>query len=228
MSDSSILKKIYRALVWSSLVVLIVAMILILRQSSPPDVAYDSQAAARAQQKFAAADQAVAAGRPSRVQLDPTELNSYLHQNLDLMGEGSEPSASSAPSNELADTKPAPPADPTASIPGADHATMEEVQSSVRDVKVDMVGDLIKAYVVFNFHGKNLSLELQGRLHAEDGFLKFDPVSGKLGSLPLPQSTLDAAVKRLMESPQNREQLRLPPGVSDIRIENGQAVVVYK
>ena len=35
-------------------------------------------------------------------------------------------------------------------------------QSSVKDVKLDMDGDLVKAYVIFDFHGNNLSLELDG------------------------------------------------------------------
>ena len=31
-----------------------------------------------------------------------------------------------------------------------------------------------------------------------------------------------------MSSPENREKLKLPDDISDIKIENGQAVVVYK
>jgi hypothetical protein len=58
--------------------------------------------------------------------------------------------------------------------------------------------------------------------------MKFEPVAGKLGSLPLPQSMLDAAVNQLMNSPENREKLRLPDDVNDISIQNGQAVVSYK
>jgi len=98
----------------------------------------------------------------------------------------------------------------------------------VKDVKVDMDGDLVKAYVVFDFHGKDLSLELDGHLGSQNGYLKFIPVSGKLGSLPLPQSTLDAAVAKMMASPENREKLKLPADINDIQIQNGQAVVSYK
>jgi hypothetical protein len=54
------------------------------------------------------------------------------------------------------------------------------------------------------------------------------PVSGSLGSLPLPQATLDAAVNKLMASPENREKLRLPAGVKDIEVENGQLVIEYE
>jgi len=228
MSSPSAFKRAYRAIVWSGFAVLLAVLVLVLRESPRPDVAFDSQAAARAEQKFEAAGEAAAAGRSDKVELNPTELNSYLRQNLELMGEGSATPDANSPPDELADSKPSAPADPTATIPGADHATIEQVQSSVRDVKVTMSGSLITAYVVFDFHGKNLSLELEGHLHSENGYLKFDPVSGKLGSLPLPQSTLDSAVQRLMDSPENREKLRLPPDVSDIAIVNGQAVVIYK
>jgi hypothetical protein len=117
---------------------------------------------------------------------------------------------------------------PATTFAGTDQPTLEEVQSSVKDVKVDMVGDVVKAYVVFDFHGKDLSLELDGHLGARDGYLKFEPVAGKLGSLPLPQATLNSAVEKMMASPENREKLKLPADISDIQIVNGQAVVSYK
>ena len=60
------------------------------------------------------------------------------------------------------------------------------------------------------------------------GYLHFDPLSGKLGLLPLPQSALDNAVRRMLESPENKEKFRLPPGINDIRIEGGELFVVYR
>jgi len=233
MSKPSPLKLIYQILTWSSLAGLVLILALILRKSPAPDVPYDPSAAARAEQKFAAADQAKAAGQPAQVQLDRTELNSYLQQNLELAGSsaaaaaasspagsGANPSATSASGNSAAS--------PLGALNGPDQPSLEEVQSSVKDVKVDMDGDLVKAYVVFDFHGKDLSLELDGHLGSQDGYLKFEPVAGKLGSMPLPQSTLDSAVEKMMSSPENREKLRLPADISDIQVQNGQAVVSYK
>jgi hypothetical protein len=57
---------------------------------------------------------------------------------------------------------------------------------------------------------------------------QFEPVTGKLGSLPLPQSALQAAVDKMMASPENREKLKLPADISDIQIQDGQAFVKYK
>jgi hypothetical protein len=58
--------------------------------------------------------------------------------------------------------------------------------------------------------------------------MQFQPVGGQLGSLPLPQSVLQSAVDKLVSSPENKEELRLPNGVRDIRIEDGQLVVSYQ
>jgi hypothetical protein len=60
------------------------------------------------------------------------------------------------------------------------------------------------------------------------GYLRFEPTSGKLGSLPLPQSTLESSVMRLFDAPENREKMRVPLEIRDIRIENGEVVVEYR
>jgi hypothetical protein len=224
MPSKSPYRTAYRVLRWGALVALGLIIGLILRKSPPPNVAYDPQATARVEQKFAAADQATAAGQPAQVQLDRTEVNSYLQQNLQTANSSAAvgvPVSGAAPS---ADAKPG----FSTSIPDDNSATLDQVQSAVKDVKVDMDGDLVKAYVIYNFHGQDLSLELDGHLGSQDGYLKFVPVAGKLGSLPLPQATLDAAVNKMMESPENREKLKLPNDINDIHIENGQAVVSYK
>jgi hypothetical protein len=232
MADVPVFTRLYRILTWLSFVGIVLVLVLVLRKSQPPNVPNDPNAASRVQQKFADADQAKAAGQQPQVALDRTELNSYLQQNLQL--EGSAPGANApvpAPPANGANASPAGGAaspDPMAGIAGSDQPTLEQVQSSVKDVKVDMDGDLVKAYVVFDFHGKDLSLELDGHLGTQDGYLKFEPVAGKLGSLPLPQSALDSAVEKLMASPEDREKLKLPADVSDIQIVNGQAVVSYK
>jgi hypothetical protein len=234
MADPALFKKLYRILSWSSLAGLVLTLGLVLRKSPAPHIPYDPSAAARVEQKFAAADQARAAGQPSQVQLDRTELNSFLTQNL-VLPEQAQPGstgtvqAAGAPADVTAPgTRAADPANPASALGSNEQPTLEQVQSAVKDVKVDMDGDVVKAYVIFDFHGKDMSLELDGHLRAENGYLRFVPISGKLGSLPLPQSTLDSAVEKMMNSPENREKLRLPADVNDIQIVDGHAVISYK
>jgi hypothetical protein len=95
-------------------------------------------------------------------------------------------------------------------------------------VKVELIDDRVRAYVAFDFHGKNMSLQLEGRLGADKGYLHFEPISGQLGSLPIPQSSLQAAVQRMMDSPENREKLKLPAEISDLRIEHGELLATYR
>src|SRR5271169_1712848 len=233
MAGPNLSQKIYKILSRSSLAALILTIVLVLHKSPAPNIPFDPNAAARAEQKFQAADEAKAAGQPGQVALDRSELNSYLAQNLQTQAP---PPGSDAPGDTKAGAAaPAPAADggnaandPGAALAAGDPRSLEDVQSTVKDVKVDMVGDLVKAYVIFDFHGKDISLELDGHLGAENGFMKFEPVSGKLGSLPLPQSTLNAAVEKMIASPENRDKLRLPADISDIKIVDGKAVIQYK
>jgi hypothetical protein len=219
----AIVRKIFS---WVVLTVLVLTLVLILKKSPAPDVVTSRAAAAIAEQKLDAADQASSSGQPAEVQLNSTELNSYLAENLQLAGSsssgasGAVPAPSSAQSPASAASAPA--------IAGADPRTVAEAESSVRDVKIDLNGDLVTTYVVFNFHGKDLSLELEGHLYTEGGYLRFDPVGGKLGSFPLPQSALQDAVQKMTDSPENRDKLRLPSNVSDIEVENSQIVISYR
>jgi hypothetical protein len=235
MADTKLAGTLYKILSWSSLAGLILTIVLVLHKSPAPNIPFDPGAAERAEQKFAAADQAKASGQPGSVALDRSELNAYLAQNLQTQTPapvgtpaGASGAANSAAPAAAGDGGGIAANDPSAALAAGDPRSIEDVQSSVKDVKVDMVGDLVKAYVIFDFHGKDISLELDEHLSAENGFMKFEPVSGRLGSLPLPQSTLNAAVEKMMASPENRDKLRLPADISDIKIVDGQAVIQYK
>ena len=201
----SLFRLVFRILRWSTYVLTLITLILLLHKTPPPAVASTPQAAASAEEKVSQVQQSVLEGQPATLRLDETELNSYLANHLDL-------SASSPSSGTGTPTD----------------TDVEQVRSSVRDVKVQMEGDQVHAYLLFDLHGKEMSLDLVGRLGAADGYLKFEPISGHIGSLPIPQSALESAVKQLMESPVNREKLRLPSDVSDLRIENGELVTTYR
>ncbi len=205
----------FRCLRWSTYLAALVTLILILHKSPPPAVQTSPQAATRAEQKLEEVQQSVSQGQKATLRLDESELNSYLATHLDLAQNVAASSATPDASQVINSS-----GEPSA-------ADVDQVRSSVKDVKVQMEGDHVRAYVVFDLHGKDMTLELVGRLGSNDGYLKFDPISGQLGSLPIPQSTLQSAVDRLMNSPENRDKLKLPPDVSDMHIEDGQFVASY-
>jgi hypothetical protein len=86
----------------------------------------------------------------------------------------------------------------------------------------------VQAYLVFDFHGKSMSLSVNGRVRTVEGYLQFEPTSGWLGSLPIPLAALSRAVGNAFSSPENREKLRLPEYVRDLVVEGGQIVVSYR
>jgi hypothetical protein len=212
----------FRCLRWSTYLATLVTIILLLHKSTPPSVQSSPQAAARAEEKFEQAAESASEGQKATLRLDENELNSYLAARLGAAIKNENATPPSASTSKADDTQ-------TTEGPGAPTAAdVEQMRSSVKDVKVQMEGDQVHAYVIFDVHGKEMSLDLVGKLGSEDGYLKFVPVSGQLGSLPIPQSTLESAVQHLMDSPENREKLKLPSDVSDMHIENGQLVATYQ
>ena len=214
----------YRILKWTSLAGIVLSLILILHKVPPPDVPSDPAAASRLEAKFQDVQLAGASGQPYLLRITEAELASFLGTHLELNAQATAPS----PAQSLG-ASPEPAQTPAqAAPPSENEPSVQEVQSSVRDVRINLIEDRVRAYVLFDFHGKDLSLQIEGHLHAEDGYLKFDPVSGSLGSFPLPHSSLESTVRKMMDSPENREKMRLPPEISDLRIENGEVVVSYK
>ncbi len=193
----------FRIVRWTTYAAAIISLLLVLHKKPPPLVETSPQAAARAEQKIQQTDQAVAAGQSTTLRIDEMELNSYFAAHLNLAGNGGAGTPAGQPD-------------------------VESVRSSVRDVKIELLSDRVRAYVVFDMLGKDLSLQIEGKLHAACGHILFEPVAGEIGSFPIPRSALDSAVRRMMESPENREKFKLPDEVSDIRIENGEVVLSYR
>jgi hypothetical protein len=210
-----LLRRIWRISNWLTLAALVVVVLLILRPAPAPGIYIDAQAKQRAAAKLHESLSTASGGQPTELRLDEAELNAFLASNLGL--EGMPDAATGAAAQGGAEGS-APSSQPS----------LDEARSNVKDVKVTMQGDRMQAYVLFDLLGKDMTLVLEGRLAVKDGYLRFEPSSGKIGSLPIPQSALQAAVARLMDSPANRNSLRLPDGVKDVRIENGQLVVAPK
>ena len=203
-------RRIYRVFRWAALGSSILVLMLMLRKSPPPDVQINPEAAKRAEDKLHELRSASKEDRPYTLQLDEAELNSWLRSNLHLGLKGDETPAEPALNEE--DTAQA----------------VERLRSTVRDVKIQLLGDRLRGYVLFDFHGKDLTLVLEGRLAVEDGYLRLQPTRGTLGALPLPHSSLKSAVARLFDRPENRETFRVPPEIRDIRVERGELVVVRR
>jgi hypothetical protein len=152
--------------------------------------------------------------------MDESELNAWLSHNLALKRPGGAKPAMPQTTESLIEL--AKTATGGQSVSAED---LQRAQSSVRDIQIVLQEDALRIYVLFDFHGMDLSLELEGRPVVRDGYIKLEPSGGKLGSLPLTLGTLQSVIDRIFESPNNKEKFKLPPGIKDIRIEQRQLVI---
>jgi hypothetical protein len=91
---------------------------------------------------------------------------------------------------------------------------------------VSFEGDVVHGQFVTEIAGKSVVVTVSGHLGAKDGYATFDPTEFKVGELSVPVSLVnDSLQKKLLEQ---RDRLKLPDSVSDVRVENGELVLKQK
>jgi hypothetical protein len=173
-------------------------MLLALHQSPVPQIDISRDAGGRAQAKIAHFRSSASAGSLRILRMTEAELNGWLASSAALE---SDPGG-----REKGDGDPDRP-------------------SNIRDLRVKLLDNRIRTYVGFDFHGKEMSLELEGMLAVQDGYLRLKPIAGKLGSLPLPPPALDHMVNRMFYSRENRERFRLSEDIRELRVEGRELVI---
>jgi len=97
---------------------------------------------------------------------------------------------------------------------------------NIKDYQVSMDGDVVRGQFLTQIAGKDVYLTLAGHLSSKDGYATFDATEVKIGDLSVPVALVnDALQKKLSEQ---RDQLKLPDTVKDIKVENGELVLVEK
>jgi hypothetical protein len=64
---------------------------------------------------------------------------------------------------------------------------------------------------------------VSGHLGAKDGYVTFDPTNFEVGDLTVPVALVNPALQKKMQ--EQREQMKLPSFVGDLRVENGQLII---
>lgn len=195
--------QLFRLVRWAIVLGCLVALFMMFRHAPPPAVAVDPEGAKKAGDKFLAAQEASAQGQAFTMPLTEAELNAWLQSNLALSGGAAQPGPGGPP-------------------------TQEQVQSSMKNIKLHLVGDQIHAYTMFTLYGKDMTLQLTGKLSVRDGRIRLDAKEGMIGTLPIPKATLASAVSSLFDSPTNREKFVLPPQIANVQIQNGELLISYK
>lgn len=101
-------------------------------------------------------------------------------------------------------------------------------QVPLKDQQVVFDGDQVKSQFTTQVAGKDVVVTLSGHVGSKEGYVDFVPTSFQIGSMPVPISIVQEQVQKKLSDPATHEQMKLPEFVSDLRIENGQLVIVEK
>jgi hypothetical protein len=183
--------------------ILVVGFFLLFHKPTLPAFKIDPVDGGRLEAKIKLAQEA-AATAPQVLRVNEGEVNSYFDSKLALYHSASKLSA------------------------GGTGSTVRGTQATVKDLKFNLIEDRLHVYVVLDLQGKDMTVELEGKLRTDAGFIHFEPLGGKIGAIPIPRSVLAKALLGMMDSPETRGTMTLPLGISDLKVENGEFVVTYK
>lgn len=202
-----------RIVSWATLAISIFTLYLVVRKPAPIATPPASPVAVAAnaqsfQEKLTQLEQPKSAGGAApEVHINSAELSAAFAQ-----ASGAAPAGSSA-------TAPA-------STGGTGSSEVPGPVPEIKDYQVAMDGDIVRGQFLTQIAGKDVYVTLGGHLGAKDGFATFEATEAKIGDLSVPASLVNEALqKKLVEQ---RDQLKLPENVKDIRVENGELVLVPK
>ncbi len=99
-------------------------------------------------------------------------------------------------------------------------------RESLHDPVVTFENDVVRGQFATEVAGQTIYLTVAGHLGAKDGYATFDPTEFKIGDLSIPVSLVNPALQKKMA--EQRDRMKLPDFISDVRVENGELVVRQK
>ena len=95
-------------------------------------------------------------------------------------------------------------------------------------VGINFLGDEATGQFIVHHYGQDFYITLSGHLSAKDGYANIEVTNAKIGNLTVPASMINPRLQAKMAEPEQREKLKLPDFVADLRVENGKLVIVEK
>ena len=200
----------WKVIRWSFPAVLIVVLALLLKKpapvAEPMAMAEVREKAEQFQTRLGELETSHEHGEHAEARFSAEEVNASFQQSA----------AEQAPASTPAS------AQPQSTAPG------QEAPPDIQTTRIAFADDHVTGQFATNVYGKDVYLTVSGRLGAKDGYATFEFTEAKIDSLPVPISLLNPQLQEKLQLPENREKLKLPAFVSDLRVENGQLVVVGK
>jgi len=97
---------------------------------------------------------------------------------------------------------------------------------NIKDQQVSFDGDLVHGQFLTEIAGKDVWITISGHIGEKDGYATFDPTEFKVGDLNVPVSLVNPALQKKLS--EERDRLKLPDNVGNVKVENGQLVMQGK
>jgi hypothetical protein len=202
----------------ATLAISILTLVLVLKRPAPLAPAAEPAAAAANAQSFQEKVNQLVQPRmlgegESEVRMNSGEVSAALEQAAGLLPSVTATNASTS--------------SPSVNPPGAS-GSMEfpGTVPNIRDYQVSMDGDIVRGQFLTQIAGKDVYLTLAGHLGSKDGYATFDATEVKVGDLSVPTALVNEVLQKKLA--EQRDQLKLPSNVKDLKIENGELVFVEK
>jgi hypothetical protein len=210
-NGGGVLVKLQRIISFATLAISILTLIFVLKRPEPVAPAVAPATAAANAQSFQEKVNQLAQPRvpgegETEVRMSSGEVSAAVAQAAGLLP----PASSTSPG--------APTPSPATAFPGA--------VPNVKDYQVSMDGDIVRGQFLTEIAGKDVYLTLAGHLGSKDGYATFDATEVKVGDLALPAALVNELLQKKLA--EQRDQLKLPNNVKDIKVENGELVFVEK
>jgi hypothetical protein len=100
------------------------------------------------------------------------------------------------------------------------------VAPTIKDQQVSFDGDQVHGQFLTEIAGKDVWVTVSGHIGEKDGFATFDPTEFKVGDLSVPVSLVNPALQKKLG--EQRDRLKLPDNVGQVKVENGELVMQQK
>jgi hypothetical protein len=219
--------KLDRIISVATLVTSVAALFLVLKKPAPVAPVQSPAAAAAnvesVEKKLEQLDQPKEPGQaPAQVRFNSDEITAALAQAAAALPRNISASAAMAASGAASQTGEG----LSTSVPASADAVIGEGEPQVKDYKVNFDGDVARGQFVTQIGGKDVYVTLAGHLGSKDGYATFDPTEFKVGDLSIPVSMVSGALQQKLS--EQRDRLKLPDDVGNIKVENGQLVATQK
>jgi hypothetical protein len=97
---------------------------------------------------------------------------------------------------------------------------------TIKDQQVSFEGDVVHGQFLTQIAGKDVWVTVSGHLGSKDGYATFDPTEFKVGDLNVPVSLVNPALQKKLA--EQRDRMKLPDFVGDVKVQNGELVMQQK